>query len=211
METSPAYFILRQGEGEEQKGPFERQQIEWMLDDGQLVAGDLYWCDGMMEWRDVEELRRAGEPPPPIPPSPPPRNTVREEQEFFRAPSVLVTSARFIVDGTTYPVTNISSVKMVEVEAGCGPIAALAVFGLLSAILAMAGMSAVPGEGAGLLVFSAFMFALAVLAAIAVAKAKQSAVAITTAGGEAKALVSRDRGLVRQTVTALNEAIIYRG
>lgn len=118
-----------------------------------------------------------------------------DETVFFQYEGVRVTNTRFIVDGQTFAMNNITSVKAIEKK----PNRVLPIL-----MIALGGLVALNGE-AGALVFSligAVWFAL---------QKTVFHVMLHTAGGETSALKTYQREYVDRVVTALNNAIVHRG
>ena len=118
-----------------------------------------------------------------------------EEKTFFQYEGVQVTNARFVVDGQTFAMNNVTSVKPLEKKPNrLGPVI-LVVLGLLPAI---------NGEYGGLLVslIGAVWFAL---------QKTVYHVMLHTAGGETSALKTYQREYLDKVVAALNNAIVHRG
>lgn len=117
------------------------------------------------------------------------------------ASGALVSTTRAILNGVTYPIASISSVRMVEMGASCwGP--ALIVIGVIALMIGIGGRS--PGPG----VFGGIMLAIGI--AIVRAK-KERAIVLATMGGETTALKSIDHATIATIVDALNQAIVERG
>jgi hypothetical protein len=113
----------------------------------------------------------------------------------------LVSTTRAVLGGVTYPVSSVSSVRVLTVGKSCwGPW--LLVIGLFAAI------SGYGEKSDGLLVFG--VIALVAGAAIVFGK-PEYAIALTTAGGEKTALKSKDRAAIDAIAEALNQAVIDRG
>lgn len=121
------------------------------------------------------------------------------EQNYFDQGSVRVTSARFVVNGTTYPINSIASVRASESK----PIPLTAI------ILIMIGFGILLGGQASLLFFGALAIGLGIL--WIVKKAKVYSVVLRTSSGESQVLESKDKAHVLSVVEALNTAIVARG
>jgi hypothetical protein len=130
------------------------------------------------------------------------------EENIYSDSDVSVTTARIIVSGTTYALSNITSVKMTETAGNSGCAVALIV-GLISFSFAV--LSIVDGTGPVLL---ALLFAGGLLAGgMAWLRSVKSAfhVTIASSSGEIHALSSLNRSYIETIVGAINEAIIrYR-
>lgn len=118
-----------------------------------------------------------------------------EEITFFEYEGVRVTNTRFIVDGQTFAMNNITSVKPLEKKPNRILPGLLIVFGVLPAL---------NGATVGL------FFAL--IGAIWWAMQKTMYhVMLHTAGGETSALTTYQKEYLQRVVTALNNAIVHRG
>ena len=118
-----------------------------------------------------------------------------DEKTFFEYEGVRVTNTRFIVDGQTFAMNNITSVKPLEQKPSR----------LLPGLLIVTGvLPAINGAYGGL-----------VLSAIGgVWWAMQKTVyhvMLHTAGGETSALKTFQKEYLQKVVTALNNAIVHRG
>lgn len=113
----------------------------------------------------------------------------------------MVTTARFVVNGTVYPVRGLTAIQYVEVPADYGAAAKMLLggigFGFLGAIFGGGATLAVTGAVGGL--------ALAVLAAL---NAKPTyVIRVMTAAGQADAFVSHDKVRSGTIAGALNRAV----
>lgn len=118
-----------------------------------------------------------------------------DETTFFEYEGVRVTNTRFIVDGQTFAMNNITSVKPLEQKPNRLWPALFILFGVIPAL-----------NGAyGALVFAAIG---------GVWWAMQKTVyhvMLHTAGGETSALKTFQKEYLQKIVTALNNAIVHRG
>ncbi|MFC1673642.1 DUF6232 family protein [Pseudomonadota bacterium] len=108
---------------------------------------------------------------------------------------IQVTTSRFIVNGQTYAMSGITSVRQLEKLPDRTMPVILSIVGLL-------------------LFFAHFVAALIVIAIAAVIWKGQEtdyAVVLATAGGETQALNSTNQGYIEKIVLALDDAIIQRG
>ncbi|MFC7460738.1 DUF6232 family protein [Hydrogenophaga defluvii] len=120
-----------------------------------------------------------------------------EEKSFFQHDGVQVTNSRFVVDGQTYAMSNITSVKAwVNKPSRLWPVL-LIIVGLLPVI-------------SGSKAYGALIFALAGVIWLLLQKTYYH-VQLHTAGGETNALKSNQKEYVEKVVSAINEAIIHRG
>lgn len=118
-----------------------------------------------------------------------------DEKTFFEYDDVKVTNARFISGNQTYAMSNVTSVKAFEeTPKRFGGIVVLLIG------LVIAASSLVPG--------------LVIAAAAAFYLYQQKTmyhVMLATAGGETSALKTNQKEYLSKVVSALNEAIVYRG
>ncbi|MEX8498939.1 DUF6232 family protein [Leptothrix ochracea] len=122
--------------------------------------------------------------------------TPAPEQVFLSENGVRITNIRFIVDSQTFAMSGITSVKPAEQKPSrVGP-ASLIGLGIFL-------MATTEPKFGG--------FFVAIGAVWAALQKSTYHVALQTASGEAKALISKDPAWVQKVVFALNEAIIHRG
>ncbi len=119
-----------------------------------------------------------------------------EEKEFFRHDDVTVTNSRLIVGAQTFAMSNITSVKASQDSPNRTWPVVILVFGLIALFANSFGMAIMFGVIGGLW--------------LALQKTYYH-VALTTAGGETKALTSNQQQYIEEVVKALNEAIVHRG
>jgi hypothetical protein len=118
-----------------------------------------------------------------------------EEKTFFEYEGVKVTNTRFVVDGQTFAMSNVTSVNPLKEE----PKRLGGILLLLVGII--------------MLTQNAF-FGVPVIALAAYYLYKQKTtyhVMLRTSGGENKALTTYQQDYLNKVVGALNEAIIHRG
>jgi hypothetical protein len=119
-----------------------------------------------------------------------------EEVEYIRNGKTLVTSTRIEIDGQTFAVRNVGSVKVVKPRA---PL----ISGIIAAALVLAGLTN----------FAAMWFALllgAGLAAYAFQQARTRSLVLVSGGGEVVALRSTNGGTVEKLRDAIAKAIAGR-
>lgn len=118
-----------------------------------------------------------------------------EEKTFFEHESVKVTNARFLVDGQTFAMSNITSVSTAQDDPSrFGPIIVMIIGFAMCASNVVAGLI------------------VAAIGALWWWKQKSTYhVMLRTAGGETKALTSSQEDYVRKVIEALNDAIVHRG
>ncbi|MBY0240172.1 MAG: hypothetical protein K2X55_12740 [Burkholderiaceae bacterium] len=118
-----------------------------------------------------------------------------EERTFFESGDVKVTNARFISGGQTFAMNNVTSVKPFEQKPS-----------RVGGILLL---------GFGLIVMVSSFFVGLVIAGLAAYFLYQQKtiyqILLATSAGETKALVTHERDYLDSVITALNDAIIYRG
>jgi hypothetical protein len=120
-----------------------------------------------------------------------------EEKMFFDAGNISVSNSRFIVDGQTYAMGNVTSVKTGFEKASKAGGILIGILGLLVLL------------GAKSFLWGIIIIAVGVFAFIG-AKDKYSVV-LSTSSGENQALTSENRTHIEKVVSALNDAIVSRG
>ena len=124
-----------------------------------------------------------------------------EEKVYYDKGNCTITESRAIIDGTTYPMNNISSVSTGVLEKSGGTLYAT------GAILAFAGIANMEDNpGAGLV----FIIIGAVVAFMGTKVKNDYIVKVGSAGAEKDSLTSQDKELIDEIVNAINEAIIDR-
>jgi hypothetical protein len=120
-----------------------------------------------------------------------------DEKTFFEEPGVKVTNARFLVNGQTYVMQNVTSVKTKEEPSS------LMGFGLIALIIAaITAYNSAWGWALG----------LAAVGALCLWAGKATYhVLLTTSGGETSALTTQSKEYLQRVVVALNDAIVSRG
>lgn len=122
-----------------------------------------------------------------------------EEKAFFNQGNVSVSSARFIVDGQTYAMNGVTSVKTGRKDPSrWGPI-----------ILGIVGLVSLGGAAAGSVILGLTLIGLAVF--WWTKQKPELSVVLSSASGEAQALKSKDAEFINGVIEALNSAIIHRG
>ncbi|MCT8866313.1 DUF6232 family protein [Shewanella xiamenensis] len=123
-----------------------------------------------------------------------------EEKVFFNKGNVMVTNSRFIVNGQTYAISNVTSVKASENSSSQASVFLLFILGFMCFFLD----AGYVGVGVGILLW--------VIAFYDFKTIKHTySVILNTSAGENKALSSQDEGYVKDIVKALNDAIVSRG
>lgn len=120
-----------------------------------------------------------------------------EEKMFLEAGNVSVSNSRFIVNGQTYAMSNVTSVKtgVQEAKKGAG------IFIILVGLFVFFGVPSI--------LWGSVIIVFGVLAYMG-AKNKYSVV-LSTSSGENQALTSEDKSYIEKVVAALNESIVSRG
>lgn len=121
-----------------------------------------------------------------------------DEKIFFNKGNVSVSNSRFIVDGQTYAMSNVTSVK-----SGVKPPERGAAI-----IIAVIGLACLFGSG---WVFVAGIVALAIAILAWIGSKAKYTVILNTSSGENQALVSEDKSYITNVISSLNEAIVSRG
>lgn len=119
---------------------------------------------------------------------------------FLNESNVTVTNARFIVNGQTYALSGVTSVKNrrhIEYPSRLIPI-----------ILGIVGIFLFLGEKP---LIGFLMIAISVLIWILNKKKITDTVILSTAGGEVEAISSENTEFIARIILALNESIVYRG
>lgn len=126
-----------------------------------------------------------------------------EEQVFFDNGDVKVTNARFISNGQTYVMSNVTSVKsLVEAPSRAMPVLLIVIGGLISFF--GFGNSSVNASIVGIICIVVGLLWFSSLK-------KTYFVSLATASGEKRALSSEDESFIGAIVTSLNDAIVHRG
>lgn len=121
-----------------------------------------------------------------------------DEKIFFNQVNVSVSNSRFIVNGQTYAMSNVTSVKSGVTEPQRGGSILLIIIGLLC----LFGSGWVFGLGCILIVLG--------IAAWLGEKTKYSVI-LNTSAGENQALVSEEKTYIESVIAALNDVIVSRG
>jgi hypothetical protein len=121
-----------------------------------------------------------------------------EEKTFFNKGKVLVSNSRFIVEGQTYAMSNVTSVKSGVTKPSQST----------TVVLGFVGLFCINAGNMGVLFGIGF-----ILAAFYSWKGKKTiyTVILNTSAGENKALSSEDESYVNAIIMGLNEAIVSRG
>lgn len=123
------------------------------------------------------------------------RGIEMNEKTFFEYDGVKVTNARFIVDGQTFAMSNVTSVKPIAVPPN-------RLWGYVLLLLGIAGLMSNPFFGVpvtGIAIYVIYK------------QKKTYHIMLRTSGGETKALTTQQKEYLDKVVSALNEAIVHRG
>ena len=132
-----------------------------------------------------------------------------DEHIFFNEGGVFVSNSRAVIGGTTYSMSNITSVRKGSTppKQGCAILLLLA--GLLVTIGSLLTFAEDVGAGVIMLLFG---IGVAAAAAYWLRSLRPTFHVVTaSASGETQALSSQDEGLVDRVVSAVSEAIVHRG
>lgn len=118
-----------------------------------------------------------------------------DEKTFFENDGVKVTNARFVVDGQTFAMSNVTSVNPVTVPPN-------RMWGYVLLLIGLVGLMGNPLFGAPVIAIAIYI----------IYKQKRTYhVMLRTSGGETKALTTQQKEYVDTIVSALNDAIVHRG
>jgi hypothetical protein len=122
---------------------------------------------------------------------------LNKEVVFYQDQHVTVTQARFISQGKTYAMSNISSVSLFEIKRSR----------ILEILMIIIGLFMLAADDTRIVGVLLIMIAIALFFLL-----KNSySVRIQSTSGEADGLISKDGEYVNKIVSAVNEAIIFRG
>ena len=127
-------------------------------------------------------------------------NVNPSEKVFYQSANILVTNSRFVANGTTFAMNNITSVRLHVKPKNAGIVLASILLGYgLFQILESPNSFLIP-------------LALILTALLYYFTTKPSySVKITTNAGEQEGFSSIDSKIAQQAVDAINEAMIHRG
>lgn len=127
-------------------------------------------------------------------------NPQHNEVEFLNAGTTVVTNARFIVNGQTYAMNGVTSVKQGFVPANTNGFIVGIIIGFIMMFAADSWLYKIIGFG--ILIFFAYG---------AYSAKGTGTVILQTSSGEVQAVSSQDMAFINNIITALNNAIIHRG
>lgn len=131
-----------------------------------------------------------------------------QEQTLLNDRGVIVSTARFVVGSTTYPLAGITAVQYLELPAQRGgAILAGIILGSIGGV--SMGRTFLPNSDAS----AVLALLCAVVAAVGFASTVKPnfVVRVMTAGGQIDAIKSPDKTWTQSIATALNQAVINRG
>lgn len=128
------------------------------------------------------------------------------ETTFYTGGNVTVTNARAVLDGKTYALANVTSVRKHRNPVNYQPAAVLIVLGIL---LLFSGVGSGGSSSATCLAAGGFLVVIGIVLAVMM-KASYSIV-LGSASGENQSMTSRNEAEIDQIVAAINNAIVHRG
>jgi len=126
-----------------------------------------------------------------------------QETVYYQSPVATVTTTRFVVGATMYPINGITSVGAVTLPRS------FAGWLIAASAAGMWGVGHTSGEG-GLVRGIPGVAVMLGLLAVAFLRKSKYAVRVTTAGGQSDALVSADLAMIQAIVAALHQAVAER-
>ena len=127
-----------------------------------------------------------------------------EETVFFQEGNAKVTSARVMLNGATYAMSNVTSVKATVLH----PKTTMEILGIVLGLV-IATMGLIPPLTATPIVWGVGIAGLSFL--IYRSKSKSYVVRLATAGGEVDAIKSPKEDVIDRIVAAINAAMVHRG
>jgi hypothetical protein len=121
-----------------------------------------------------------------------------------------VTGTRLVVGQTTYAMTNLTSVTMVQ-QPNSG-VACLGCLGLVGVSMVLGGLMTTAQDATGGMLFGVLGVLVTIIAIGAFTHSKPDyVVRVSSASGEVQALTSPEKGRVEKIVEAVKRAIVERG
>lgn len=121
-----------------------------------------------------------------------------EEKIFFSQGNVSVSNSRFIVNGQTYAMSNVTSVKSGVTPPERGG----------AVLLVLVGLACLLGSG---WVFIGGLVSIAIGIMVWIGGKATYSVILNTSSGENQALSSDDEEYINSVISSLNNAIVSRG
>jgi hypothetical protein len=197
---------------EEQYGPYELNDLEAYVAQGSFSLSDMCWQEGWTEWKPLSSI--ISRPPPPPAMSNPAVSSAqlntRQEETVFSDGNILITTTRVIIQGTTYALRNITSVKAtIQPAKKVGPILLL----IVSIFLFFWCRIPATDESGSTAIFRVVSFFGSIVMFVRSVRSLTTLkpsyhLAIASSSGEVNALTSNDREYVKKVVSYINEAIV---
>ena len=189
------------------KGPVSEQDLEQWRQERRLE--DTTWVleVGTDKWAPLSSLRALTIPPPPpnVIRSPVPSAPGALDETLHSDSSVLVTTARLVLFGTTYPVRNITSVRATISPTDQGPAVSLLIFG---ALITIAGFVCISSLGSSSLWIVLLGIVAVTLAILWMRRGKAAYhIFITTSAGEIQAMKTFNKQYLQTVLSSINTAI----
>jgi hypothetical protein len=169
------------------------------------LGGGTVDCPGCNAAVPIPQLVGAQEAVVSVSPSPSPAALPpivdQQEQVIFDEGGIVVTKTRFIADGQTFSMANITSISSAEIPAKTGGYTALILFGAILCLFVFASWWCLT---VGIIMIAAGVTGFSL-------SNSEYAVVLFSAAQEMKTCVRRDRYFVFRVVEALNRAIVMRG
>lgn len=124
-----------------------------------------------------------------------------EEKVFFEHDGVKVTNARFVADGKTFAMNNVTSVSSSQKKPSR----------LGGVLLLVFGLAMLPGGFSDATVLGVALLVVAGAAYYLYQQKTTYSVVLNAAGGETAALTTHQKEYLDRVMAALNEAIVQRG
>jgi hypothetical protein len=204
-------FILK---GNEQYGPFDQSAVEAYIAQGTFSLTDMCWQEGWDDWFQLS-LIVSRKPPIRTQTSRPSQNSFpqrfQHENVIYSDNLIEITTARILIDGTTYALRNVTSVKMTIKSPENGYRIGLTIFSLILGMpgFVVAKLGAEKGSwGVAFTGVILFLIGLSFYRKTRrMPKEAEYNVVITSGSGESNALTSVNRSYIKNIVSHINEAI----
>jgi len=137
---------------------------------------------------------------------PPPLVAPPTEQTIYHDNFIAVTTARVTIGSATYPLRNVTSVKMIFTPPQVGCAALLLLGGMCILMMAAIPLNNLPYDSIPCWVMGGIVI-LASVARMCLAKTKYH-VDLSTSSGEIQLLTSKNKTYIEKVVTSINEAVV---
>lgn len=140
-----------------------------------------------------------------------------EEKTFYTDQAVSVTSARVVMQGLTFAMRNVSSVRTLKVLPSHALDIILIIIGIIMGLMGLCtsgiGSSAKSGGATGMGIFVIIVaIALVVIGILMYRKKKPTYyVYLGTNSGEQRGIFSQDKAYIETIVQAINDSMVYKG